>query len=72
MCFAFEAATAALTYAFGSLRWPRVVSLIAPDNSRSIRLAERLGEEFEKEIDLRGHRVAVYSLQRDSGQRVSM
>jgi RimJ/RimL family protein N-acetyltransferase len=65
--FAFEAASAALTYAFDSLHWPRVISLIDPDNSRSIRLAERLGEQFEREVVVRGHRVSLYSLRREGG-----
>ena len=64
--FAFEAASAALAYAFGSLHWPRAISLIDPANSRSIRLAERLGERFETEVEVRGHRVSLYALRRDT------
>jgi RimJ/RimL family protein N-acetyltransferase len=63
--FAFEAASAALVYAFDSLHWPRVISLIDPANRRSIRLAQRLGEQFEKEVEVRGHRVSLYALERD-------
>jgi RimJ/RimL family protein N-acetyltransferase len=40
---ATEAARAAIADAYGRLNWPTVVSYIAPDNARSIRLAERLG-----------------------------
>ncbi len=40
---AFEAATAARHYAYDVLGWARPVSYIAPDNVRSIKLAERLG-----------------------------
>lgn len=61
---AFEAANAALAHAFDSLQWRRAISLIDPANNRSIRLAERLGEQFEKEVEVRGHRVALYSLER--------
>lgn len=41
--YAFEAAQAAVGHAFRILRLPRVYAVIAPDNTRSQRLAERLG-----------------------------
>ena len=41
--FASEAALAARTYAYDKLGWSGAVSYIAPDNTRSIQLAERLG-----------------------------
>ena len=40
---AFEAATAARDHVFRDLGWTTAVSYIAPDNARSIALAERLG-----------------------------
>ncbi len=40
---ALEAATAARDHAFGALGWHTAVSYIAPENTRSIALAERLG-----------------------------
>jgi len=40
---AFEAAKAAIAHAYSDLKWDTVVSYIAPDNARSIALAERLG-----------------------------
>lgn len=42
--YATEAAAAALAHGFQTLGFRRVVSLIHPDNVRSIRVAERLGE----------------------------
>jgi RimJ/RimL family protein N-acetyltransferase len=63
---AFEAARAALAHAFDTLHWPRAVSLIDPANHRSIRLAERLGERFERETEVRGHRVHLYAIERQS------
>jgi RimJ/RimL family protein N-acetyltransferase len=63
---AFEAASAALAHAFGPLQWPRIISLIASENGRSIRLAERLGEQFETDVEVRGQRVGLYSLERDA------
>lgn len=41
--YAYEAAVAAIDYAFDILGWSDVIHTIAPDNHRSIRLAERLG-----------------------------
>lgn len=45
--FAREAATAARAHAFCKLGWRSAVSYIAPENTRSIRLAERLGAELD-------------------------
>ena len=39
----FEAARAALGYAFAVLDWDTAVSYVRPDNARSIALAQRLG-----------------------------
>ena len=62
--YAFEAATMALRVAFETLKWPQAISLIAPMNERSIRLAERLGERFERTVTVRGHTSAVYQISR--------
>jgi len=63
--FALEAARAALAHAFGHLGWTRAISLIDPENHRSIRLAERLGERLEGEITLRGQRLSLYGIERE-------
>jgi RimJ/RimL family protein N-acetyltransferase len=65
---AFEASRAALGHAFGTLGWTRAISLIDAANQRSIRLAERLGERFEREVTLRGHRVGLYAISRSAWQ----
>ena len=64
--FAFEAATAALEHAFMTLDWPRAISLIDPRNARSISLARRLGEQYERDVSVRGHQVSLYALERSS------
>ena len=46
---AFEAASAARSYAYGTLGWRTAVSLIAPENVRSIALAQRLGARRDGE-----------------------
>jgi ribosomal-protein-alanine N-acetyltransferase len=40
---ALEAALASRAYAYGTLGWPRVVSLVVPHNTRSAALARRMG-----------------------------
>lgn len=45
---ALEGATAAMDWAFETLGWEHVIHCIAPDNVRSIALAERLGSARER------------------------
>lgn len=46
--YAFEAATAMRNWVFRERKLQTLVSYIGPDNSRSIRLAERLGATLDK------------------------
>lgn len=62
--YGLEGASAAVAYAFTHLDREHIVSLIHPANARSLRLAERLGESVEGEMELRGHTVLVYGLTR--------
>jgi len=64
--FATEAAAAALTWAWDSTPIDRIVSLIAPDDLRSIRVATKIGERFERaDVDpVHGQPVHVYSIER--------
>jgi len=48
---AHEAALAARAWAYESLRWSTAISLIAPGNTRSARLAERLGARHESDFE---------------------
>jgi RimJ/RimL family protein N-acetyltransferase len=52
--YAFEAAGAALAFGRDALGLDAPISLIRPDNRRSIALAERLGARFEREIEMLG------------------
>ncbi len=63
--YATEGAQAALSYGFIKLNRDRIISLIHPENQRSIKLAERLGEKLEKAIEFRGKQVLVYAIGRD-------
>ncbi len=59
---AFEAARAAIGFAFGELGWTQVISVIHPGNRRSVALAERLGEALDGQATLRGITHDVYRL----------
>ena len=63
---AYEAARASFEHAFKTLGWTRAISLIDSANTRSIHLAERLGERYERDVTVRGHRVGQYAI--DAGR----
>jgi RimJ/RimL family protein N-acetyltransferase len=62
--YATEAASAALQYAFDVLGREQVISLIRPNNHRSIALAERIGETRLGETELLGGPVLIYGVER--------
>ena len=63
---ATEAAAAALQWAWAHTRIDRVVSLIAPHDHRSARVAVKIGERFERaDVDpIHGEPVHVYTVAR--------
>jgi RimJ/RimL family protein N-acetyltransferase len=62
--YATEAGSASLDYAWRVLGAERVISIIDPDNARSIAVAERLGETFERRWRLRTLPVVIYGVDR--------
>lgn len=62
--YATEGARASLDYAFDTLGADHVISVIDPDNTRSLAVAERLGERYERMWDLDGNQVAIYGIDR--------
>ena len=62
--YAFEAAVASRDYAFANLKRENIISLIRPDNARSIRVAERLGEKLTGEVELLGSKALIYGMSR--------
>ena len=62
--FATEGAKAALDYAISVLKLDHVISLIHPDNAASIRVALRLGERLERQVELMGVMRSVYGIHR--------
>lgn len=47
---ALEAALAARHYAYHTLRWPTAISMIDPDNTRSLQVAARMGCRHESDF----------------------
>jgi RimJ/RimL family protein N-acetyltransferase len=68
---ATEAATAALDWVWQRTPIDRVVSLIGPDDSRSIRIATKIGERFERaDVDpVHGEPMHVYAVGRSGSGR---
>lgn len=62
--YATEAARAALDYAFEVLKRDRVISVIREGNERSVRVAEKLGERYVRDIELLGSKALVYEVAR--------
>lgn len=60
--YALEGARAAIKYGFRKLGKESFISMIFPQNTPSIRLAERLGEVRDGEITLHGQRLLVYRI----------
>ena len=63
--YATEGAEAALAFAFRDLQRGHVISLIRPDNLRSIRVAEQIGERLERSIEHLGKPALVYGIDRE-------
>jgi ribosomal-protein-alanine N-acetyltransferase len=59
---ATEAAGATLRLGFERYKFPRVVALINPENVASVRVAEKSGMKYERDVDFREFgRVALYA-----------
>ncbi len=58
---ATEAATSVRNYAWNELNINRLICIIEPENTRSIRVAEKLGMTYEKDAVFYGLNVRIYS-----------
>ena len=59
--YAYEAASALLDYGRERLGCKRVLAITTPDNESSGRLLEKIGLRFEREIELNGETLKLYS-----------
>ncbi|MCH7959938.1 MAG: GNAT family N-acetyltransferase [Candidatus Hydrogenedentes bacterium] len=63
--YASEAAAALYEYALTDLGHDRIISIIDPGNTASIRVAERNGLEYERTTVWREHTVFIYAKHKD-------
>jgi RimJ/RimL family protein N-acetyltransferase len=63
--FATEASRAALEWAWKNIDTDHIISVIQPDNVRSIRVAEKIGERFERADVLNEANVHIYGVLRN-------
>jgi RimJ/RimL family protein N-acetyltransferase len=66
--FATEAAGAVRDYGFATLCLPRLISIIDPRNVASIRVAEKVGMRYEKDVTFQGFEDRVYAISRTSSE----
>ncbi|NJM71656.1 MAG: GNAT family N-acetyltransferase [Scytonema sp. RU_4_4] len=66
--FATESAIALLRYGFETLQFDRLVALAKPENLASLRVMEKIGMQFEKNIQLYGVEWAFYTIKHDQWQ----
>lgn len=60
--FATEGARAAADFAFAEIGADRIISMIQPDNPRSIRVANKIGETFTESRLFNGQQLDVYAM----------
>jgi RimJ/RimL family protein N-acetyltransferase len=61
--FATEAAIATHDYAFARLGITRLISIVDPENVRSIRVAEKIGIQYEKDTVFQSLPVRIYAIE---------
>lgn len=66
--YASEGAARALRYAFEDMKRDHVISLIDPQNTASIKVARRLGEQPQGKTEVFGKEVIVYGISREQWQ----
>ena len=64
--YAVEAAIKCRDYAFDTMGRDRLISLIRPDNHRSIKVAEKIGETLAGEVELLGSKALIYEIRKQS------
>ncbi len=64
--YATEGAKAVLNYGFSELGKEHIISLIHPENIRSMQVAKRLGEELEGKTTVFGKEALIYGISREA------
>lgn len=67
---ATEAAIATRDYGFDQIGLNRLVCIIEPENIRSIRVAERVGMQYERATKFKGLDVGIYAMNRSSWENL--
>ncbi len=62
--YAAEGGRAVLRYAFEEMRISSLISIIHPDNTASIRVAEKVGETFRRRDVVNGSPALIYGIER--------
>ena len=62
--YATEASRVAMAFAFDTVGADEIISLIQPANTRSIRVAEKIGEHFDRVMTLDNRETHVYAIRR--------
>jgi RimJ/RimL family protein N-acetyltransferase len=65
---ATESAVALLTYGFETLKLEKLVALAKPENLASLRVMEKIGMQYDKNIQLYGVEWAFYTIKRHQWQ----
>jgi len=69
--YATEAATAVRDYGIGPVGRRRLVSLVYPENTASLRVAGKIGMRYEREATLYGRTLWLHSLRAQDGALVA-
>ncbi len=67
---ALEGTQALKDYGLQQLGLPRVISLIPPDNTASIHIAEKIGMQYERDVDQWGERFRLYAAKQPKGATI--
>ncbi len=65
MGLATEASQACLTYGFTALNLPKIIAMVLPENTASIRVLKKLHFTFEKEFLEEGHTAHLFVLTKE-------
>ena len=63
--FATEAAIETVRWAFEKIKYKNLISLIKPENIASIKVAEKIGQVYEKTITVKEQKASLYSINKD-------